>query len=97
MCTASSIGDYGRKMWPSPLPDPYDGWKPFPVFPITPAPYSWPTKEQFEEFLKLMRAAREFDKATGQADCPSEEKTGWIKSTAKVLGIDESKLTEIFK
>jgi hypothetical protein len=95
------MGDYGRQMWPKPWVFPSDP----PLFSAPPnifpapfvRPYTGPTKEQFEEFLELLRAARKFDKATNQADCPAEEKTGWIKDAASYFGIDEAKITEIFK
>lgn len=101
MCVVSNIGDYGRGMWPQP-------WKsPGPVqpfgMPVAPAPiviqppYTGPTKEQFEEFLELLRAARKFDVATGQKDCPSEDKTAWMRELAKLVGVDPEKVDEILK
>ena len=105
MCAVSNIGDYGREIWPKPwrFPDDFLPRDPPPFAPSTvwpkifPRLYIGPTKEQFEEFLELLRAARKFDKVTGQADCPAEEKTGWIKDAAKYFGIDEAKIAEIFK
>jgi hypothetical protein len=102
MCVVSNVGDYGRQMWPKPWVFPSDPppFAPKPMWPEifpTPKPYTGPTREQFEEFLELLRAARKFDKAPGQAECPAEEKTGWVKDAAKYFGIDEAKIAEIFK
>lgn len=102
MCAVSNVGDYGQKMWQVPYktPGPYEyapeSFKPGPIVPLV-QPYNGPTKEQFEEFLELMRAARKFDVATGQADCPAESKTGWMRELAKLVGVDPAKVDEILK
>jgi hypothetical protein len=103
MCAVSNIGDYGRQTWPTPFPvNPYQQWPhdgvlpapPAPPFPFNgiQAPYNGPSKEQFEEFLKLLRAAKAFDEATGQPDCKNDEKLDWLKAIAKHLGVPEPKL-----
>jgi hypothetical protein len=43
-------------------------------------PVSFPTKDQFAAFDKLLRAAIEFDEATGQKECQTAAKTAWIKT-----------------
>lgn len=92
MCVVSNIGDYGRTMWPAPLPP-----APYVPFTFPSSPYNGPTKEQFEEFLELLRAARKFDVATGQKDCPSEDKTAWMRELAKLVGVDPAKVDEILE
>lgn len=99
MCVVSNMGDMGREMWPGPWDRPkpvpmpkVDPWKTVPY--VTPPPYNGPTKEQFEEFLDLIRAARKFDKATGQEDCPAKDKTDWMNALAKHLGVDRKKVEE---
>lgn len=101
MCVVSYVGDYGREQRPGPwsnLPPfaPVKPWRPFPgkAVPVDVKPYNGPTREQFEEFLELLRAARKFDVATGQTDCPAEEKTGWIEGLAKHLGVPVEKVRE---
>jgi hypothetical protein len=84
-----------------PMPRPYE--KPVPMpgidypIPNLPKPYTGPTREQFEEFLKLLRAARDFDKATGQPNCEQDEKVKWIRELAEFLGVDPAKVSEILK
>jgi hypothetical protein len=74
------------------MPMPYT-WPP----PPAPKPYDDPTREQFEEFLELMRAARKFDIATGQKDCPAKDKISWLRELAEHLGLDPSKVDEVLK
>jgi hypothetical protein len=103
MCAVSNMGDYGRQTWPNPFPvQPYETQKPIDMPGMippyntgikVPAPlYIGPTKDQFEEFLKLLRAAKAFDEATGQPDCKNDEKLDWLKAIAKHLGVPEPKL-----
>lgn len=94
MCVVSNIGDMGHGMWPNPWksPSPYDFPSSQPV--IFPAPYTGPTKEQFEEFLKLMRQAKKFDKVMGLADCEQAEKVKWLKELGEYLGCDVSDLVQ---
>ena len=95
MCVVSNIGDMGRDMWPNPFPVqpyqipgktyPFIPGKTYPVSPVL--PYNGPTKEQFEEFLEMMRAAKRLDNLTGAADCEDFGKTGWMKSIGDHLGV----------
>lgn len=102
MCTYSNIGDIGRQLWPNPWQKPYDGSVSTPMpgisqNPFNPppwAPYNGPTKEQFEEFLQLMRQAKKFDKAMGHPDCEQAEKIQWIKELAEYLGCDVTDLVK---
>lgn len=63
-------------------------WEPRPGQTFTPPPYNGPTKEQFEEFLKLLRAAKRFDTLLGMKDCEMAEKLEWLKAIASYLGAD---------
>ncbi len=40
----------------------------------------WGIWENHQEFQKLLDAAKVFDMATKQPDCPSEEKTEWLEA-----------------
>lgn len=96
MCVVSNMSDYGNAMWHKPWYQP----NPIPAQPVIfppPAPYTGPTKEQFEEFLELMRAAKKFDEKTGQKDCEAESKIGWMRELAAVVGVDPAKVDEILK
>lgn len=100
MCVVSNIGEMGKEMWPKPgwptfKPWVAGGYQTIPA--VTPPPYNGPTKAQFEKFLELMRAARKFDKATGQVDCPTEDKTAWMRELARLVGVDPKKVDEILK
>lgn len=64
------------------------------VNPLFPKPYNGPTKEQFEEFLKLMRQAKKLDEVMGAADCEAAEKVKWLKELAEYLGCDVSDLVK---
>ena len=90
MCVVSNIGDMGRDMWPKPFGEPPFN-PPISYNPLVgPAPYNGPTKDQFEEFLKLMRQAKKLDKAMGAADCEDAAKVAWLKGLADCLGCDVS-------
>lgn len=45
-------------------------------------------RREVEELKKLLLAAKEFDKATGQPDCEMDKKVKLIKSIAKIVGVD---------
>lgn len=102
MCAVSNISDYGQKQWPAPMPGVISPFNPYqnpaipPPYlqpnPLSPPPYTGPTKEQFEEFLTLLRAAKRFDEATGQPDCIADDKLAWLKAIAQHLGVPEPKL-----
>lgn len=79
MCAVSMIMDQGIKQWPMPNPGIGNPFQP---------PYNGPTKEQFEEFLNLLRAAKKFDDITGQPDCELESKKDLIRKMADRLGVD---------
>lgn len=103
MCAVSNVGDMGAGYWPKPFgnepykPSPYElpaqlkQW-PAPMLPLR--EYNGPTKEQFEEFLKLMRQAKKLDEAMGVADCESAAKVKWLKELADYLGCDVSDLVK---
>jgi hypothetical protein len=93
MCVVSYVGDIGRQIWPNPPPNQFNTDRAQPYanqfqVQLTPAQYNGPTKEQFEEFLKLLRAAKSFDTLVGLKDCESSEKIEWIKAMALYLGVD---------
>jgi hypothetical protein len=96
MCVVSNVGVMGQEMWPNPFNTPWQPYVPgsLPQFPqpsVNP-PYNGPTREQFEEFLKLMRQAKKLDESMGAADCESAAKVAWLKGLADYLGCDVSDL-----
>lgn len=96
MCVVSNIGDYGYKRWLTPQV-PSSPAVPLPGQTITAPPYNGPTREQFEEFLELLRAGARFDKATDQPGCEQEQKIGWLRDLAKHLGFDPQKVDDALR
>lgn len=96
MCVVSNIGDdYGRTF-------PYR-WPQIQTVPNTNTfvVESEVSKEDFdklkaevEELKKLLQAAKEYDAATGQANCEMDEKVALIKQIAELVGVDLGDLFE---
>lgn len=104
MCVVSMVMDHYREKWepllpqtPWPLapniPDPYRQADPDEVRkaleqfgPKQPAI----TKEEVEEFRRLLERAREYDKRNQEPDCELDEKRQAIKDIAKQLGVEIS-------
>lgn len=78
MCVVSMIGDN----WKGGFPNMY------PTFPIVTRDEFDALKREMEELKKLIKAAREFDEATGQKDCENADKVAFIKEVAKFVGVD---------
>lgn len=51
-------------------------------------------RKDVQELKKLLTAANEYDKATGQPHCEMDEKVELIKKVAKLVGVD---LGDVFK
>lgn len=93
MCVVSAVGDNYRDQFPKQWPN----WNEY-VYTYVPPPV---TKEEFdalkaevEELKKVLKAAKLFDEATGQADCEMDEKVALIKALAETLGVDLEDLFE---
>jgi hypothetical protein len=52
------------------------------------APYVGPTREQVQELIELLKAAKRIDEATGQPDCELDAKKQLLRQMAKHLGLD---------
>lgn len=108
MCIVSNIGDSYKDNWPDRWPGiPINPVPPFPMTPSpNPFPYGTYTidtskvsqedfdklKAEVQELRKLLEAAIEFDKKTGQPDCQMDEKVAFIKEVARFVGVDLSKI-----
>lgn len=80
MCVVSMIMDQAPGYWPR-QPQPYQTPNFPPMNPFQPSAPG-PTSAQFEEFLKLIRQAKAFDKATSQPHCEDPEK---VRKVAEIL------------
>lgn len=92
MCVVSMIIDDFHDRWkPQPHISPYT--VPFvqPQVVIAPAPpVQVPTKEEIDEFHRLLEKARQWDIEHGEPDCGTEEKRQRLKELADELGIEIS-------
>jgi hypothetical protein len=96
MCVVSNLGDdYGRSFpqrWPDWVPTvPSTGTGGTTVIRIPPdvsrAEFD-ALKNEVSELVKLLKAAKIYDEATGQADCEKDEKVALIKQLAETLEVD---------
>lgn len=105
MCIVSNIGDTYRDSFPGRWPtvpiQPYPSQPvPFPDSTLIRSLQSEVSKTEFEalkkeveELKKLLLAAKEYDKNTGQPDCHMDEKVEFIKKLAEYVGVD---IKEVF-
>jgi len=93
MCIVSNIGTGYQEAFPKRWPA---------VMPPAAQTVVWPgvsqadfdaLKAEVEALKELLKAAKQFDDATGQADCEMDEKVEFIKQLADHLGVD---LDEVF-
>lgn len=88
-------------VWPYVAPNTPTPW--YPPGETSPSPektigwpgWNQPSQEQFdalkkevEALKKLLGAGKEYDEATGQADCENADKIRFIKDVAKFVGVD---------
>jgi hypothetical protein len=87
MCTTSMIYDHGyqHKPWDAPAPAPYWNQQPFP---------DREAAEAIKRFLKLLDAAKEYDKATGQPDCEDPKKAAFMTEVLDRLAAIEKRLAQ---
>lgn len=78
MCVASAITDYHRDLWPTPS-------FPSPLGPKWNTGGVWITKEQYDEYLKLKRAAEDYDAKTNQPECIKPEVAQWESEVVQYL------------
>lgn len=83
---------YGPQEWqwgPSPVPDPHDQLEKLKEWMATAnKPVPAITKEEVEEFRRLLEKAREYDKLHAQPHCESEDKKKLLKQLAEALGVN---------
>lgn len=79
MCNYSFIADDFSRRWDLPAT--------WPTQPAVPPP-NLPTRQQVEELIELLKAAKKVDDAMGQTDCEVEQKKQLLRQLAKHLGIE---------
>jgi hypothetical protein len=93
MCMVSNIGDDYADKFPAKWPNFYPPQQPYPhPSGVSDAEFE-ALKKEVRELKKLLKAAKEYDDATGQPDCEMEEKVKLIKAIAELVGVD---LGEVF-
>ena len=80
MCTVSMIIDHYREVWAS-----RDRLPQYPT--VRPLPNTITPKE-VEEFMDLLKKAKQYDKDNNQEDCELEEKIEDLKRIAKEKGVE---------
>lgn len=82
----SNIGDG----WTNAFPDKWPHFNPPPI--IVPPEVSRAEfealRKEIKELKKLLEAAKQFDKETGQPDCEMNEKVEMIKKIARLVGVN---------
>jgi hypothetical protein len=82
----SNIGD----VWAEKFPDKWPHFNPPPTYIPIQIP-NWEIealRKEVAELRKLLKAAKEFDSATGQPDCEMEQKVKLIKDIARLVGVN---------
>lgn len=85
MCVVSNTGDYWRDTFIPRWPD-YTPTRPL-IDQVTRQEFD-DLKKEVAELVKLLKAAKRFDEATGQPDCEMDDKVALIKRIAGELGVD---------
>lgn len=86
MCVVSMVMDHYADKWKPYIEPQYPFGETMPLAPSIPQI----TKEEIEEFRKLLERAREYDKRNNEPDCELDEKRQLLKKIAKQLDIDIS-------
>jgi hypothetical protein len=80
MCTVSMVMDHYWDKW-----QPYQPSNPFVPIGVVPLPAI--SKEEIEEFRRLLERAREYDKRNNEPDCELAQKRERVKRLAEELGV----------
>ncbi len=100
MCMVSNIGDgYGQTFpqnWPHFVPHVNPAPNVIIQQGVSEAEFD-ALKQEVEQLKKLLQAAKDFDKATGQPHCEMDEKVKLIKAIAKLVGVDLGDVFEVEK
>lgn len=86
MCVVSMIMNHYSEKWgptpPTVVPLPHIISPPSP-----PIKFPFITKEEIDEFRRLLERAREYDRRNNEPDCELEEKKRKVRELAEQLGV----------
>lgn len=103
MCAVSAVGDYWKDQFPQKYPGLHDYVRPYISQPSTVIPDNTrdiaelqkeikAVRAELLELKKLLQAAIDFDEATNQPHCETDEKVALLKKVAELVGVDLSEL-----
>ncbi|MPZ20149.1 MAG: hypothetical protein GEV06_19860 [Luteitalea sp.] len=100
MCAVSMIMDHYGDKWRDRLPNtmpyeqvpqtPQQPWSPEDIARIFQSPVPAITKDEIEEFRRLLERAREYDRRNNEPECELESKKAAVLAIAKQLGVEIS-------
>lgn len=93
MCAVSFVGDSYKRHFVDIYPKGPIGWpvsgRYQPNVPYGPTQAEFDElKKKVEEMIALLKAARQYDVLTGQADCQMEEKMAFLRKIAALVGVN---------
>ncbi len=93
MCLVSFVGDAYKRHFDDQYPK--FGWYKEEAPPAVSKAEFDKLKEKVEEMIALLKAAKQYDILTGQADCQMEEKMAFLRQIAALVGVDLDKATAL--
>jgi hypothetical protein len=92
MCVFSMIAqdriDKWQDYWPPPMSPAVPTIPTIPwTVPVTP-PVRVPTQEELDEFYRLLKKAREYDRKNNEPDCEDNDKKRILREMADKLGVE---------
>ncbi len=94
MCAVSVVGDnFGDRYWRDRFPQTFPQQTPFPQIPEVSKSEFEALKKEVAALKELLKAAKKFDKDSGQPDCEAGDKVAILKKVAELVGVN---LKDIF-
>lgn len=94
MCVVSMVMDHYHEKWTPLWTQPLQPAQPSVPIWTQPPPTPKILQEEVDEFRRLLKRAREYDRRMGEPDCELAEKKDALKKIAKALGVDISFVDE---
>ena len=74
MCVLSMVTDWGQKKWPEYKPSDF----------YTKTSWNGPTKEEWDNFVELVKKAIEYDKRNEEPKCIDPKKAKWLEEMSRI-------------